>query len=419
MTQTSSAVKAPAPEARPRVDRKLATSLGFAQFGSFLVWGAAPAVLLARHLEEIDPARKEANLALVITVGAVVSVLAQPVWGLFSDRSRSRFGRRAPYVLAGAFLGAVGLIATALSHSVMTVVVSWCVVQAAVTGGNGVLVAVLPDRVPVAVRGTVSAVLGFGSMAGILGGQILASALVPRGMLVAYGCVAGVLVLTAMAFVIVCPDPAAPARKRPRLSLAALVHVVWVNPRRHPDFAWAFVSRMLLMLGYYTVSAYQLYILQDYAGLGRDEALAAIPTVALISLSAGLVAVLVCGRLSDRLNRRKPFVAVSTAVIGLGLGMPFLTPSLDGVLVYAALAGFGFGCYQTVDTALVSEVLPSQEDAAKDLGVASLASHVPQVLAPALAGLVVVNLGYRPLFAMAFALTLLGVLCVLPIKSVR
>lgn len=49
----------------------------------------------------------------------------------------------------------------------------------------------------------------------------------------------------------------------------AVLGLVWISPRRHPDFAFAFLGRTFLALGYHTVAAYQLYILQDYAGLGR------------------------------------------------------------------------------------------------------------------------------------------------------
>ncbi|MER5850425.1 MFS transporter [Streptomyces sp. NPDC002012] len=192
--------------------------------------------------------------------------------------------------------------------------------------------------------------------------------------------------------------------------------------RRQPEAVRATLAqpstRLLLLLGYHTVTGYQLYILQDYIGLGRDQALEAIPLVGAVVLTTGVASLIVCGRLSDRMGRRKPFVIAATLLIGLGLSVPLLVPSLTGMLLYAALGGLGFGCYQAVDVALITQVLPSQEDAAKDLGVAGIAAHLPQVLAPALAGVVVVSLGYQPLFGLAFASCVLGALCTLPIKSV-
>ena len=70
-------------------------------------------------------------------------------------------------------------------------------------------------------------------------------------------------------------------------------------------------------------------------------------------------------------------------------------------------------------SALVSEVLPAEEDAGKDLGVINIAATLPQVLGPAVAGGVVVALDYSALFPVAATLMVLGGLAVAPIKRVR
>ena len=56
------------------------------------------------------------------------------------------------------------------------------------------------------------------------------------------------------------------------------------------------------------------------------------------------------------------------------------------------ISGFGFGMFQAVDTALMSQVLPSAKSFAKDLGVVNIAATLPQTLAPAVAGVIVLEL---------------------------
>jgi MFS family permease len=51
-------------------------------------------VLLAQQAEAVAPADKEAVLSLVTGVGALVSVVCNPAWGAFSDRTTLRAGRR-------------------------------------------------------------------------------------------------------------------------------------------------------------------------------------------------------------------------------------------------------------------------------------------------------------------------------------
>ena len=53
--------------------------------------------------------------------------------------------------------------------------------------------------------------------------------------------------------------------------LKAFLRGFWVNPRRHPDFAWAFGSRFLMVIGFYGAQTYGLYILRDYVGLCDTE----------------------------------------------------------------------------------------------------------------------------------------------------
>jgi MFS family permease len=83
------------------------------------------------------------------------------------------------------------------------------------------------------------------------------------------------------------------------------------------------------------------------------------------------------------------------------------------------ISGFGFGMFQAVDTALMSQVLPSAKSFAKDLGVVNIAATLPQALAPAIAGAIVLSFGFVGLFPVGIVLSILGAFAVLPIKSSR
>lgn len=98
---------------------------------------------------------------------------------------------------------------------------------------------------------------------------------------------------------------------------------------------------------------------------------------------------------------------------------PILSPTLPGIIIAFVIGGLGYGVFQSVDSVLMSEVLPSQKTFAKDLGIVNIAVTLPQTLAPALAGAIVLTLGYGWLFPAAIALSLIGAFAVVPIKSVR
>ena len=137
---------------------------------------------------------------------------------------------------------------------------------------------------------------------------------------------------------------------------------------------------------------------------------------------------------SDRSGRRKVFVIWSGVVAGsaallLGGGQTWTTAAIA-----AAVMGFGFGIYTSVDFALITQVLPGAEDRAKDLGVINIANALPQVFAPILANVILqvversggaiethgdgFSTGYFAVYAVAFGASILGSVFVTRIRSV-
>jgi MFS family permease len=397
--------------------RRLLTWLFPANLSVFLLWGAVPSILLPLQVEHVNPHDKAANLAIVTTIGAFAAMLAQPLAGTLSDRTRSRFGPRAPYLVSGAVCGALALLALSAGTTLAQIVLGWTLVQITYNFAQGPLSAIMPDRVPALLRGTFSAVTGLAVLLGAVGGQVI-------GTVFAHHIAAGYLTFAALIIVALCVfvalTPDADNRDQPRrpLSAAAVARSYWFNPRRHPDLGWAFLGRLLLYLGYLVVVNYQLYILQDYIGLG-SRAVKLIPVLGGATLVPLVASTLIGGALSDRLGRRKIFVYLASGLCAAGLLVPWISPTLAGLVVFALISGLGFGLFQSVDTALITQVLPARQDFAKDLGVVNIAATLPQVLSPGIAGVVVVLAGYRELFPLGIVFTVLGGLAVAFVKGVR
>jgi MFS family permease len=397
---------------------RLMISMFVANIGIFAIWGAVPGLLLATQVQNIDPGQKALNLAIVSTLGAFAAMIAQPIAGMVSDRTRSRFGRRAPWMVAGVLIGGLALVGLGSANTIVQIAIVWIIIQVAYNFAQGPLSAVLPDRVPHSARGKFSSFAGVGLMLGSLGGSVVAVQFVhaiPRG----YAVFAGFALIVIVLFVVFNPDRSNKAEPRERFDLRAFVKTFWVSPRKHPDFAWGFTGRLLLYVGYFLVSGYQLYILQDYIGLkGRADAY--VPVLSIISLVGIIISTMVAGPLSDRLGKRRIVAVFAGVLMAIALVVPWVMPTITGMMIYSLIVGFGFGSYQAVDTALMSEVLPSKEDFAKDLGVLNIAATLPQTIGPALAGLIVVSFGgYAALFPIGVVIALAGAFAVLPIKSVK
>ena len=98
-----------------------------------------------------------------------------------------------------------------------------------------------------------------------------------------------------------------------------------------------------------------------------------------------------------------------------------IASTFNGFLVGMAIGGLGFGMYMAVDLALVADVLPDQDNVAKDLGVFNVAAALPSSVAPAIAPVILaVSSGsYGALYAVAGICAIIGGAAILPVKRVR
>jgi MFS family permease len=224
-------------------------------------------------------------------------------------------------------------------------------------------------------------------------------------------------------FAFILPDQRLKVRP-PKMTGGEWISTLWVNPRKYPDFAFAWWSRFLITLATFMFTAFRLFYLQDRLGLSLDKAPAAVTVGVLIYTIALVVTGWVAGKISDRTGRRKFLVAGSTLLFGVGIIMLANVSTLTGFYVVEGTLGVAYGIYVGVDLALVVDVLPNPDDAGKDLGVFNMANALPQSAAPALGALLLAvgsaaHQNYDLLLYTAGAAALIGALIVLPIKKVK
>lgn len=412
----SPTVSAALAEPTLRVRPAWTASLSLATLAVFMAFMTPIQILLPLQLERIDPAGKTTALAWVTGVGALVSLVANPLAGALSDRTTSRFGRRRPWIVGGALAGAVGLVVTGERHTVLGVMFGWCLAQAGLNAMLAGVTAPVADQVPVSQRAQVSGWTGIPQSLGLVVGVLLTTVLV-TGLSSGYATIALLTVLLALPFALRFGEPVLPRELRPALGLRRLAAGFWVSPRRFPDFGWAWLTRFLINLGNALGTLYLLYYLSDSVHYG-DPALGVLILTVIYTICAALTAIPV-GMVSDRLGRRKVFVYACAVIMAAAALLLALDHTWVAAMAAAAVLGAGFGIYLAVDQALVTQVLPTAQDRGKDLGVINIANSGPQVLAPALAAPIVAHLGgYTGLYLATALVTVVGGALVGRIRSV-
>jgi MFS family permease len=360
------------------------------------------------------------SLAVVTSTAALLAMVGNPFFGRLSDRTSSRLGMRRPWMVAGLVGGTLGILIVALAPNVPVVLVGWCIAQLLFNALLAALVAVLPDQVPPSQRGLVAGFLGVGVPIASVGGTFLVQLFTGNrlAMFLAPCAIGGFFVLL---FAIRLNDRRLAKADRPAWSLRELAGTFYVNPRKSPDFAWAFASRFLFLLAYAFLVTYQAYYLLEQIGSAEAEVPRQIFLGTLTQSVVVVAASLVGGRLSDRTGRRKVFVLTASIVYGLAMFVIAVASSFNGFLVGMAIGGLGFGVYTAVDLALAVDVLPDKDNAAKDLGVFNIAGALPFSVAPGIApAILAVGSGsYALLYTVAGVCAIIGAVAILPVKRAR
>jgi MFS family permease len=415
---TAAPVATPAGAGRLRLQLSLMVNF----FLLMALYSGVLGVLLPNQIAALNPAEKANNLALMFAVTSVFSTLTTPIAGALSDRTRTRWGRRSPWIAIASLIGSLCLFGVSWMTSLWSLMVLWVMAAVAYNSMQPAMTTVIADRFPPHTRGVVSGVVGAGMTAGLTAGTVVAGYLAGARVL-AYGRFAAPIAVSCLAFVLINrEDSSADVPARP-FSWKAFAASFWISPRDHPDFAWAFAGRFTVYMGYQAVAAYLLYILRDYIGLSDARSNLAIANLAILTLVCLIVSSLASGFLSDRLQRRKPFVVASSLIMGCAMVAPLILPTMTGMWIYAGAIGVGYGMFMSIDMALMTQVLPKTAvgDEGKDLGVLTTAVNIPQIISPVMAAVLLhlFDNNYAAIFVAAILFVFSSAFLVAPIRSVR
>ena len=402
---------------------------------------------VVQHL--VGPTDKGKALSLLEGIGTVMAVVWQPMMGAVSDRTRSRFGRRRPFIFGGTVADVVFLIGLALSGSYWLLVVFYFLLQTASNTAQGPYQGLQPDVVPEAQRGTASGYYGLANLVGVLTGTVVAGVILnAAGPPAAFASIALLLTATMLVTVLLVPDRARPTREAFG-SAREVVVATFTTPLHHRPFLWLMGSRLLILMGIVGIQSFALFFFTD-AFFRGDSHGATTATTAVVGLVVGL-AILVtwpAAYLSDRIGRR-PLIVIGGLLATVGtlvllfagyrwlpdtvlaplaaaLGVP---DQVAQTLVAGALVGAGLGSFLSVDWAFITDVIP-RDQAGLFFGFSNIATAGAGVIARFIAGFMLdafnagprlLNLpgGYPVIFAVFVVWLLVGTLLILKVPERR
>ncbi|MCB2114507.1 MAG: MFS transporter [Parvularculaceae bacterium] len=338
----------------------LAYSIGSIGTGIYLT---APSVLLLYYLTQVLGV-SPALAGLAVFIPRLWDLATDPYMGAVSDRTRSRFGRRRPYLLAGAVLTALsfGFLFSApqlegeLANFVYVLIIY--ILSATAYTIFAVPYLSMPAEMSEDAdeRASIMAYRMSFAMTGVLAGAALAPALVAyfgggragfSAMSWVLAAVCAVTMLAAFSGTARAPDITSGKRTNGERRLLA--------PFRHPGFSLLAAAYFLQLAGLGAFTGAVPYMVTQVMARGESD----ISTVFLALLGGTLVSLFLWERLARRFGKmRAYFAAAFVTLVGAVAILPVVGPqSWRALIVCTSAVGFGFGGLQLLPFAMLTDLI--------------------------------------------------------------
>lgn len=389
--------------------------------GSYIV---AASLFLPALIQQIDADNKIQLLALFSTCGMIVAAVSNMLAGYLSDKTRSRFGQRAPWIMIGATGFMVTMIIASTAHSVPVLLITWMLSQIALNFIVAPMVAWI-DFAPNSGKATASGAYGGLGMAlgnngfTIIGAMFLGQfrmGLTIFGIVTFIGCLIAVLIVKEPSNL----NNKTKLTKDNSSKTLSTKESLTLFPRWSVgrDYYLALIGKLAQGVGNFTITGYLLFIMTDFMHKDITETQYSIQLINVIMLSFGILMGFVAGPLSDKFKVLKLPVGLSTIALGIGALSLYFFDNHIGIIIYGFAAGIGMGIWNSLDNLLNLRVIPDQNRIAFFLGVYNLGNTITQALAPVIAAIVISMFGFSAIFPVSFMFSMIGGISILLIKSV-
>ena len=139
-----------------------------------------------------------------------------------------------------------------------------------------------------------------------------------------------------------------------------------------------------------------------YKRQGLDESAAMTGVVLAVYAAGNVAAILVAGRMSDRLGRR-PVMLPGLAIMAISTALLGFSPNIVFALVLSLFAGVGSGLFAPTHQAALADVLGARRQGGSALAAYSMSSDLGAVTGPLIVGFVAGAVGFGPAFVLTGA----------------
>jgi len=431
MADTPGAAEATATHSPPsRLSTGQIVRLSSLWFALQYFWASQQLVVMPEMVQAYaQPSNMGFLYGLIKSVGAIFVIATQLSVGFISDHAYSKLGRRRPFILFGITTGCAAICWFMLAPSYWWLFAGYILIEITINIASVPFQSLLPDLVPKAQHARAGSVMGWMHMAGYFFGlvTVIFAGLFMQESIRGYRMVLLPLFLVLLivfalwtAFSVdehgwaqVARDKLLGAVRSIKLLPGTMVKFAATAPsllgcmihdyskvklREQPNFVYLWLSRFTVFLGYAAFIQYiKLHVKSNLAwrewlislGVAEETALGmadvAFAVIMLLFIIGGIVGTILSAPLAERYGKK--------AVIGWGMVLAavvdiplVMTGNVWLAIICGIGIGIGWGAFISADWAFACTLMPKQK-AGSYMGIWDISTLLPQVISPALAGI--------------------------------
>jgi len=382
--------------------------LGFGFFGISVIWPLFNS-LIPPMLEDLG--LSAAVIGFILTWDNIINMFVQPWVGSRSDRTHSRFGRRKPWLMAGAPLAAVFFILVPFVRE------HFVLIALAILGANigmalfrSPTVAYLGDLFRPAQRSKANGVInlmgGVGGAVALFGGGALYKLGVPLPFIVG----AGIMLIAIAIVLLAVQEPDLSGEPASAAEPGMLDNIRQVATDRNRSGLFLLAAIFAWFVGWNAMEAFfTLYarnVLGVSVGTGTQMLTAFAATLIIFAIPSGLIA--------TRFGRKPTIITgLGGMVVGLILGFIVHNPTL--VLALLAVMG-AFWALVNINSLPMVYDLSGRRSIGAYTGLYFLASSLAAITGPFVAGVLIDLTNYRIIWLFSAVFIALAILLLAQVR---
>ena len=284
------------------------------------------------------------EIALMVMLAAITGLFTQIIWGVISDNTRLKMGRRRPYFLLGIISG-IGIFWFAFIQDFMLgLFIRIVLVEITINGYYAVQKTLISDLIPIEHRGKANGINGNLALVGMIvavgvtliaqGQYVSGGELNQEGHILLFGVCALLIIISSIGGFLFLKEPPVSELPPKKGFIEELKETFKLSElKKHNDYFRILLAHFVFMIGLLIIAPWIfIYI------FGLELSTLELTIVAASLVPSVIVALVVLGKLTDKYGRKKiipPVILISC--IGFFM-IPFVASKDLMILPLAALA---------------------------------------------------------------------------------